>query len=279
MAATAITYSHWLGAPDFYALSSNPALGVCHDESPPGIQFGFRMLLKSRARRHRHLALAWHRANTAISASSTLVFARPTLSQSDQLVWFWNPAGLEQSSFPPRLPRYRRKNQSFNKSPPSAPRLQSHWAGRRRGIADGRHAQCLFPSGLHPILGRDLFLRRPSATAPRAAHLRLLAKPLCRRPHRRWPPLTPTTSPCKSSASSRQLPHSARTFSSGQSVTSSRVSAPFPDWSEYPHNREAHLLPLSAASSPVALAQAQSDINPSLRAAPAVSRHNGHKYS
>jgi cell division protein FtsX len=142
------------------------------------IQFGFRMLLKSRglaAIAIFALALGIG-ANTAIfSVVNTVLLRALPYPQSDQLVWFWeSQPNLEQAPFSAAdFLDYQAQNQSFQQVA-TIRRLSFNLTGQ--GIAERIPGMVATPNifsllGVHPILGRDFLLEEGAFGAPRRALL------------------------------------------------------------------------------------------------------------
>jgi putative ABC transport system permease protein len=142
------------------------------------IQFGFRMLLKSRglaAIAIFALALGIG-ANTAIfSVVNTVLLRALPFPQPDQLVWFWeSQPNLEQAPFSAAdFLDYQAQNQSF-KQVATIRRLSFNLSGQ--GIAERILGMVATPNvfsllGVHPILGRDFLLEEGAFGAPRRALL------------------------------------------------------------------------------------------------------------
>jgi putative ABC transport system permease protein len=151
------------------------------------IQFGFRMLLKSRglaAIAIFALALGIG-ANTAIfSVVNTVLLRAFPYPQPDHLVWFWeSQPNLEQAPFSADFLDYQAQNQSFQRVA-TIRRLSFNLSGQ--GIAERipgwSPPQRFSLLGVHPILRPRLSPRggRIRRAAPRASLVRFLAKPLCR---------------------------------------------------------------------------------------------------
>src|SRR5882672_8276006 len=244
------------------------------------IQFGFRMLLKSRGLAVIAIfALALGiGANTAIfSVVNTVLLRALPYPQPDQLVWFWeSQLGLEQGPFSAAdFLDYQAQNQSFQQVA-TVRRLSFNLTGqsaaeRIAGMVATPNVFSLL--GVHPILGCDFVPEEGAFGSPRRAlltygfwqsHLPATAPSLAA-------PSLSTTSPCKSSAFSRPTSATAaRTFSSGsiRLTSSPRFSAPFPTGSEISAPIAKPITsPLLAASSPASRSRKHKAIStPSLRA-------------
>ena len=142
------------------------------------IQFGFRMLLKSRglaAIAIFALALGIG-ANTAIfSVVNTVLLRALPYPQPDQLVWFWeSQPNLEQAPFSAAdFLDYQAQNQSFQQVA-TIRRLSFNLTGqdaaeRIPGMVATPNVFSLL--GVHPILGRDFLLEEGAFGAPRRALL------------------------------------------------------------------------------------------------------------
>jgi len=142
------------------------------------IQFGFRMLLKSRgvaAIAIFALALGIG-ANTAIfSVVNTVLLRALPYPQPDQLVWFWeSQPNLEQAPFSAAdFIDYQAQNQSFQQIA-TIRRLSFNLTGQ--GAAERIPGMVATPNvfsllGVHPILGRDFLLEEGAFGAPRRALL------------------------------------------------------------------------------------------------------------
>jgi putative ABC transport system permease protein len=142
------------------------------------IQFGFRMLLKSRglaAIAIFALALGIG-ANTAIfSVVNTVLLRALPYPQPDQLVWFWeSQPGLNQAPFSAAdFLDYQAQNQSFQQVA-TVRRLSFNLTGQ--GAAERIPGMVATPNvfsllGVHPILGRDFVPEEGAFGAPRRALL------------------------------------------------------------------------------------------------------------
>ncbi|MGB2898472.1 MAG: ABC transporter permease, partial [Candidatus Acidiferrum sp.] len=142
------------------------------------IQFGFRMLLKSRglaAIATFALALGIG-ANTAIfSVVNTVLLRALPYPQPDQLVWFWeSQPGLEQGPFSAAdFLDYQAQNQSFQQVA-TVRRLGFNLTGQ--GAAERIRGMVATPNvfsllGVHPILGRDFVPEEGAFGSPRRALL------------------------------------------------------------------------------------------------------------
>jgi putative ABC transport system permease protein len=142
------------------------------------IQFGFRMLLKSRglaAIAIFALALGIG-ANTAIfSVVNTVLLRALPYPQPDQLVWFWeSQPNLEQAPFSAAdFLDYQAQNQSFQQVA-TVRRLSFNLTGQ--GAAERIPGMVATPNvfsllGVHPILGRDFLPEEGTFAAPRRALL------------------------------------------------------------------------------------------------------------
>jgi len=142
------------------------------------IQFGFRMLLKSRglaAIAIFALALGIG-ANTAIfSVVNTVLLRALPYPQPDQLVWFWeSQPNLEQAPFSAAdFLDYQAQNQSFQQVA-TIRRLSFNLTGQ--GAAERIPGMVATPNvfsllGVHPILGRDFLPEEGAFGAPRRALL------------------------------------------------------------------------------------------------------------
>src|SRR5437016_1716956 len=142
------------------------------------IQFGFRMLLKSRglaAIAIFALALGIG-ANTAIfSVVNTVLLRALPYPQPDQLVWFWeSQPNLEQAPFSAAdFLDYQAQNQSFQQVA-TIRRLSFNLT--RQGATERIPGMVATPNvfsllGVHPILGRDFLPEEGAFGAPRRALL------------------------------------------------------------------------------------------------------------
>lgn len=142
------------------------------------IQFGFRMLLKSRglaAIAIFALALGIG-ANTAIfSVVNTVLLRALPYPQPDQLVWFWeSQPGLDQAPFSAAdFLDYQAQNQSFQQVA-TVRRLSFNLTGQ--GAAERIPGMVATPNvfsllGVHPILGRDFVPEEGAFGSPRRALL------------------------------------------------------------------------------------------------------------
>jgi predicted permease len=142
------------------------------------IQFGFRMLLKSRglaAIAIFALALGIG-ANTAIfSVVNTVLLRALPYPQPDQLVWFWeSQPGLEQGPFSAAdFLDYQAQNQSFQQFA-TVRHLSFNLTGQ--GAAERIPGMVATPNvfsllGVHPILGRDFVPEEGAFGSPRRALL------------------------------------------------------------------------------------------------------------
>ena len=142
------------------------------------IQFGFRVLLKSRglaAIAIVALALGIG-ANTAIfSVVNTVLLRALPYPQPDQLVWFWeSQPNLEQAPFSAAdFLDYQAQNQSFQQVA-TIRRLSFNLTGQ--GAAERIPGMVATPNvfsllGVHPILGRDFLPEEGAFGAPRRALL------------------------------------------------------------------------------------------------------------
>src|SRR5229473_1048908 len=142
------------------------------------IQFGFRMLLKSRglaAIAIFALALGIG-ANTAIfSVVNTVLLRALPYPQPDQLVWFWeSQPGLNQAPFSAAdFLDYQAQNQSFQQVA-TVRRLGFNLTGQ--GAAERIRGMVATPNvfsllGVHPILGRDFVPEEGAFGSPRRALL------------------------------------------------------------------------------------------------------------
>jgi putative ABC transport system permease protein len=138
------------------------------------MQFGFRMLLKSRglaAIAIFALALGVG-ANTAIFSVVNTVLLRPLpYAHADQLVWFWeSQPGLEQAPFSAAdFIDYQRQNQSFQQIA-TFHRVGFNLTGQ--GPAERVPGMVATPNffsmlGVHPILGRDFVAEEGLFGSPR----------------------------------------------------------------------------------------------------------------
>ncbi|PYT51246.1 MAG: hypothetical protein DMG44_03345 [Acidobacteria bacterium] len=239
------------------------------------IQFGFRMLLKSRglaAIAIFALALGIG-ANTAIfSVVNTVLLRALPYPQPDQLVWFWeSQPGLEQSSFSAAdFLDYQAQNQSFQQVA-TVRRLGFNLTGQ--GAAERIRGMVATPNvfsllGVHPILGRDFVPEEGAFASPRRALLT----------YGFWQshfagdrtvvgrPLTLDNQPVQIigvlPANFRYSGTDVQLWVNPVNVVP-EVFSTFPDWERNIRtNREAHYLSIVGRLKPgVALAQAQSDIN------------------
>src|SRR3989454_767175 len=239
------------------------------------IQFGLRMLLKSRglaAIAIFALALGIG-ANTAIfSVVNTVLLRALPYPQPDQLVWFWeSQPGLEQSSFSAAdFLDYQAQNQSFQQVA-TVRRLGFNLTGQ--GAAERIRGMVATPNvfsllGVHPILGRDFVPEEGAFGSPRRALLT----------YGFWQshfagdrtvvgrPLTLDNQPVQIIG---VLPANFRYGGTDVQLWVNPVNvvpevfSTFPDWERNIRtNREAHYLSIVGRLKPgVALAQAQSDIN------------------
>ncbi|MGB4786245.1 MAG: ABC transporter permease, partial [Candidatus Acidiferrum sp.] len=239
------------------------------------IQFGFRMLLKSRglaAIATFALALGIG-ANTAIfSVVNTVLLRALPYPQPDQLVWFWeSQPGLEQGPFSAAdFLDYQAQNQSFQQVA-TVRRLGFNLTGQ--GAAERIRGMVATPNvfsllGVHPILGRDFVPEEGAFGSPRRALLT----------YGFWQshfagdrtvigrPLTLDNQPVQVIG---VLPANFRYGGTDVQLWVNPVNvvpevfSTFPDWERNIRaNREAHYLSIVSRLKPgVALAQAQSDIN------------------
>jgi len=239
------------------------------------IQFGFRMLLKSRglaAIAIFALALGIG-ANTAIfSVVNTVLLRALPYPQPDQLVWFWeSQLGLEQGPFSAAdFLDYQAQNQSFQQVA-TVRRLSFNLTGQ--GAAERIPGMVATPNvfsllGIHPILGRDFLLEEGAFGAPRRAlltfgfwqsHFAGDRAVVGRR-------LTLDNQPVQIIG---VLPANFRYGGTDVLLWVNPVNvvpevfSTFPDWEKnIRNNRETHYLSIVGRLKPgVALSQAQSDIN------------------
>src|SRR5467141_5471887 len=239
------------------------------------IQFGFRMLLKSRglaAIAIFALALGIG-ANTAMfSVVNTVLLRVLPYPQPDQLVWFWeSQPGLEQAPFSAAdFLDYQAQNQSFQQVA-TVRRLSFNLTGQ--GAAERIPGMVATPNvfsllGVRPILGRDFVPEEGAFGAPRRALLT----------YGFWQshfagdravigrPLTLDNQPVQIigvlPANFRYGGTDVLLWVNPLNVVPA-VFSTFPDWERNIRtNREAHNLSIVCRLKPgVALAQAQSDIN------------------
>jgi predicted permease len=239
------------------------------------IQFGFRMLLKSRglaAIAIFALALGIG-ANTAIfSVVNTVLLRALPYPQPDQLVWFWeSQPNLEQAPFSAAdFLDYQAQNQSFQQVA-TIRRLSFNLTGQ--GAAERIPGMVATPNvfsllGVHPILGRDFLPEEGAFGAPRRALLTF----------RFWQShfagdravvgrrLTLDNQPVQIIG---VLPANFRYGGTDVLLWVNPVNvvpevfSTFPDWERnIRNNRETHYLSIVGRLKPgVALSQAQSDIN------------------
>ena len=239
------------------------------------IQFGFRMLLKSRglaAIAIFALALGIG-ANTAIfSVVNTVLLRALPFPQPDQLVWFWeSQPNLEQAPFSAAdFLDYQAQNQSFQQVA-TIRRLSFNLSGQ--GIAERIPGMVATPNffsllRVHPILGRDFLLEEGAFGAPRRAllsfgfwqsHFASDRNVVGRR-------LTLDNQPVQIIG---VLPANFRYGGTDVLLWVNPVNvvpevfSTFPDWEKnIRNNRETHYLSIVGRLKPgVALSQAQSDIN------------------
>jgi predicted permease len=239
------------------------------------IQFGFRMLLKSRglaAIAIFALALGIG-ANTAIfSVVNTVLLRALPYPQPDQLVWFWeSQPNLEQAPFSPAdFLDYQAQNQSFQQVA-TIHRLSFNLTGQ--GAAERIPGMVATPNvfsllGVHPILGRDFLPEEGALGAPRRVLLT----------YGFWQshfagdrtvvgrPLTLDNQPVQIigvlPASFRYGGPDIELWVNPVNVVP-EVFSTFPDWERnIRNNRETHYLSIVGRLKPgVPLSQAQSDIN------------------
>jgi len=239
------------------------------------IQFGFRMLLKSRglaAIAIFALALGIG-ANTAIfSVVNTVLLRALPYPQPDQLVWFWeSQPGLEQGPFSAAdFLDYQAQNQSFQQVA-TVRRLSFNLTGQ--GAAERIPGMVATPNvfsllGVHPILGRDFVPEEGAFGSPRRALLT----------YGFWQshfagdrtvvgrPLTLDNQPVQIIG---VLPANFRYGGTDVQLWVNPVNVvpevftTFPDWERnIRNNRETHYLSIIGRLKPgIALSQAQSDVN------------------
>src|SRR5258706_7985863 len=241
----------------------------------PDIQFGFRMVLKSRglaAIAIFALALGIG-ANTAMfSVVNTVLLRALPYPQPDQLAWFWeSQPNLEQAPFSAAdFLDYQAQNQSFQQIA-TIRRLSFNLTGQ--GAAERIPGMVATPNvfsllGVHPILGRDFLLEEGAFGAPRRALLTFgfwqshfaSDRAVVGRS------LTLDNQPVQIIA---VLPANFRYGGTDLSLWVNPVNvvpevfSAFPDWERnIRNNRETHYLSIVGRLKPgVALSQAQSDIN------------------
>ena len=241
----------------------------------PDIQFGFRMLLKSRglaAIAIFALALGIG-ANTAMfSVVNTVLLRALPYPQPDQLVWFWeSQPNLEQAPFSAAdFLDYQAQNRSFQQVA-TIRRLSFNLTGQ--GAAERIPGMVATPNvfsllGVHPILGRDFLLEEGAFGAPRRALLTFgfwqshfaSDRAVVGRS------LTLDNQPVQIIG---VLPANFRYGGTDVSLWVNPVNvvpevfSAFPDWERnIRNNRETHYLSIVGRLKPgVALSQAQSDIN------------------
>jgi predicted permease len=239
------------------------------------IQFGFRMLLKSRglaAIAIFALALGIG-ANTAMfSVVNTVLLRALPYPQPDQLVWFWeSQPGLEQGPFSAAdFLDFQAQNQSFQQVA-TVRRLSFNLTGQ--GAAERIPGMVATPNvfsllGVHPILGRDFVPEEGAFGSPRRAMLTYAF----------WQshfagdravvgrPLTLDNQPVQIigvlPANFRYGGMEVQLWVNPVNVVP-EVFSTFPDWERNIRtNREVHYLSIVGRLKPgIALAQAQSDIN------------------
>jgi putative ABC transport system permease protein len=239
------------------------------------IQFGFRMLLKSRglaAIAIFALALGIG-ANTAIfSVVNTVLLRALPYPQPDRLVWFWeSQPGLEQGPFSAAdFLDYQAQNQSFQQVA-TVRRLSFNLTGQ--GAAERIPGMVATPNvfsllGVHPILGRDFVPEEGAFGSPRRALLT----------YGFWQshfagdrtvvgrPLTLDNQPVQIigvlPANFRYGGTDVQLWVNPVNVVPEVFTA-FPDWERtIRNNRETHYLSIIGRLKPgIALSQAQSDIN------------------
>ena len=239
------------------------------------IQFGFRMLLKSRglaAIAIFALALGIGANTTIFSVVNTVLLRALPYPQPDQLVWFWeSQPGLEQGPFSAAdFLDYQAQNQSFQQVA-TVRRLSFNLT--EQGAAERIAGMVATPNvfsllGVHPILGRDFVPEEGAFGAPRRALLT----------YGFWQshfagdrtvvgrPLTLDNQPVQIigvlPANFRYGGRNIQLWVNPVNVVP-EVFSTFPDWERNIRtNREAHYLDIVGRLKPgVALAQAQSDIN------------------
>lgn len=142
------------------------------------LQFGFRMLLKSRglaAIAIFALALGIGANTATFSVVNTVLLRALPYPQPDQLVWFWeSQPNLEQAPFSAAdFLDYQAQNQSFQQVA-TVRRLSFNLTGQ--GDAERIPGMVATPNvfsllGIHPILGRDFLPEEGAFGAPRRALL------------------------------------------------------------------------------------------------------------
>jgi putative ABC transport system permease protein len=239
------------------------------------IQFGFRMLLKSRgiaAIAIFALALGIG-ANTVIfSVVNTVLLRALPFPQPDQLVWFWeSQPGLEQGPFSAAdFLDYQAENRSFQQVA-TVRHLSFNLTGQ--GAAERISGMVATPNvfallGVHPILGRDFVPQEGAFDSPRRALLTygFWQSHFAGDRNAVGRSLTLDKQPVQIvgvlPANFRFVGTDVQLWVNPVNVVP-EVFSTFPDWERnISTNREVHYLNIVGRLKPgVALAQAQSDIN------------------